>query len=169
MYCFYRGQDLHSVTSEALGCERQIKLSQPILDWRMGQVLRGCEIMQLVWVCKLRSRKQQSVREQWLDTYYGVRAWHRRLAKESDKTAGQMASIRVPVTGLRRFLPGDMNRLTVRANTPIQGAGAAILKCAIGSLWKHLQGSEEAKLCAAIHDEFYFWYEKGKKRDGWKC
>ena len=35
----------------------------------------------------------------------------------------------------------------------MQGAGAAILKCAIGSLWKHLQGSDEAKLCACIHDE----------------
>ena len=35
----------------------------------------------------------------------------------------------------------------------MQGSGAAILKCAMGTLWQHLQGSDEALLCAAIHDE----------------
>jgi DNA polymerase I len=56
---------------------------------------------------------------------------------------------------MRRFLPGDMNRLTVRCNTPIQGAGAAILKCALGNLWPELvkAGELEAKIAACIHDE----------------
>ena len=64
-----------------------------------------------------------------------------------------MPELRIPVTEMRRFLPGDFNRLTIRANSPVQGAGAAILKCALGTLWQHLEDSEEAKLCAAIHDE----------------
>ena len=64
-----------------------------------------------------------------------------------------MPDLRIPVTEMRRFLPGDYNRLTIRANTPVQGAGAAVLKCALGTLWQHLQGCDEAKLCAAIHDE----------------
>jgi DNA polymerase I-like protein with 3'-5' exonuclease and polymerase domains len=159
---FIEGQDLHSVTSEALGCERQISKSANF-GLAYGSGAKGLRNYAAGMGVQITLQEATSVREQWLDTYYGVRAWHRRLAKESDKTAGQMTSIRVPVTGLRRFLPGDMNRLTVRANTPIQGAGAAILKCAIGSLWKHLQGSEEAKLCAAIHDELLLLVRKGQE------
>ena len=159
---FMEGQDLHSVTSEALGCERQISKSANF-GLAYGSGAKGLRNYAAGMGVQITLQEATSVREQWLDTYYGVRAWHRRLARESDKTAGQMASIRVPVTGLRRFLPGDMNRLTVRANTPIQGAGAAILKCAIGSLWKHLQGSEEAKLCAAIHDELLLLVRKGQE------
>ena len=159
---FMEGQDLHSVTSEALGCERQISKSANF-GLAYGSGAKGLRNYAAGMGVQITLQEATSVREQWLDTYYGVRAWHRRLARESDKTAGQMASIRVPVSGLRRFLPGDMNRLTVRANTPIQGAGAAILKCAIGSLWKHLQGSEEAKLCAAIHDELLLLVRKGQE------
>ena len=159
---FMEGQDLHSVTSEALGCERQISKSANF-GLAYGSGAKGLRNYAAGMGVQITLQEATSVREQWLDTYYGVRAWHRRLARESDKTAGQMASIRVPVTGLRRFLPGDMNRLTVRSNTPIQGAGAAILKCAIGSLWKHLQGSEEAKLCAAIHDELLLLVRKGQE------
>ena len=159
---FIDGQDLHSVTSEALGCERQTSKSANF-GLAYGSGAKGLRNYAAGMGVQITLQEATSVREQWLDTYYGVRAWHRRLARESDKTAGQLASIRVPVTGLRRFLPGDMNRLTVRANTPIQGAGAAILKCAIGSLWKHLQGSEEAKLCAAIHDELLLLVRKGQE------
>ena len=160
---FIDGQDLHSVTSEALGCERQTSKSANF-GLAYGSGAKGLRNYAAGMGVQITLQEATSVREQWLDTYYGVRAWHRRLARESDKTAGQLASIRVPVTGLRRFLPGDMNRLTVRANTPIQGAGAAILKCAIGSLWKHLQGSEEAKLCAAIHDELLLLVRKGQEK-----
>jgi DNA polymerase I-like protein with 3'-5' exonuclease and polymerase domains len=104
-----------------------------------------------------------AVREQWLSTYYGVRTWHRKLAKESDRTQGGMPALHVPGSRLRRFLPGEMNRLTVRANTPIQGAGAAILKCALGTLWKDVRGSDEVKICAAIHDELLLLVREGKE------
>ena len=65
------------------------------------------------------------------------------------------AEIRIPVSGMRRFLHGDMNRLTVRCNTPIQGAGAAILKCALGSLWPlvKIAGEDTVRIAAAVHDE----------------
>ena len=48
-----------------------------------------------------------------------------------------------------------MNRLTVRYNTPIQGAGAAILKCALGSLWPLVKaaGEDTVRIAAAVHDE----------------
>ena len=48
-----------------------------------------------------------------------------------------------------------MNRLTVRCNTPIQGAGAAILKCALGNLWPKVKeaGEDTVRIAAAVHDE----------------
>ena len=56
---------------------------------------------------------------------------------------------------MRRFLKGDLNRTTVRCNTPIQGAGAAILKCALGNLWDKVKetGEDKVRIAAAVHDE----------------
>lgn len=159
---FIEGKDLHTVTAEALGCDRQIAKSANF-GLAYGSGAKGLRNYAAGMGVAITLEEATRVRQQWLDTYYGVRAWHRRLARESDKTAGQVPTLRVPVSGLRRFLPGDINRLTIRANTPVQGAGAAILKCAIGSLWKHLQGSDEAKLCACIHDEVLCLVRKGKE------
>jgi DNA polymerase-1 len=65
---------------------------------------------------------------------------------------------------MRRFLPGDMNRLTVRCNTPIQGAGAAILKCALGNLWPKVleAGEQEVRIAACIHDEILLLVREDK-------
>ena len=162
---FMEGKDLHSVTSEALGCERQTSKSANF-GLAYGSGAKGLRNYAAGMGVQITLQEATTVRQQWLDTYYGVKSWHRRLATEADKTAGQLVSIRVPVSGLRRFLPGDMNRLTVRANTPIQGAGAAILKHSLGTLWKDLQGSDEAKLCGAVHDELILLVRNGKE-DKW--
>tara|TARA_R110001592_G_scaffold303329_2_gene575462 strand:- start:1537 stop:3354 length:1818 start_codon:yes stop_codon:yes gene_type:complete len=159
---FIEGKDLHTVTAEALGCDRQIAKSANF-GLAYGSSAKGLRNYAAGMGVSITLQEATAVREQWLDTYYGVRAWHRRLGKESDKTAGQLPAIHVPVSRLRRFLPGKINRLTIRANTPVQGAGAAILKCAIGTLWKHLEGSEEAKLCACIHDEVLLLVRKGQE------
>ena len=159
---FIEGQDLHTVTSEALGCDRQIAKSANF-GLAYGSGAKGLRNYAAGMGVQITLQEATDVRNQWLDTYYGVRAWHRRLANQADKSAGDCPAIHVPVSRFRRFLPGDMNRLTIRANVPIQGAGAAILKTAIGSLWKHLQGSDEAKLCAAIHDEVLLLVRKGQE------
>ena len=44
---------------------------------------------------------------------------------------------------------------------PVQGAGAAVLKCALGTLWEDLKGSDEAKLCGAVHDELLVLVREG--------
>jgi DNA polymerase I-like protein with 3'-5' exonuclease and polymerase domains len=56
---------------------------------------------------------------------------------------------------LRRFLPGEHNKLTTRCNTPIQGAGAAVLKRTLGKLWPLLRqdGEEVVRLAGVVHDE----------------
>ena len=159
---FIEGQDLHTVTSEALGCSRQIAKSANF-GLAYGSGAKGLRNYAAGMGVQITLEEATKVREQWLDTYAGVSKWHSDLSKLADKTAKQRPSIRVPYSGFRRFLYNDMNRLTIRANFPIQGAGAAILKNAIGSLWTHLQGSEEAKLCAAIHDELLLLVRKGQE------
>ena len=56
---------------------------------------------------------------------------------------------------MRRFLKGDLNKVTVRCNTPIQGAGAAILKLALVKLWEKVKqaGEDDVRIAAAVHDE----------------
>ena len=157
---FIDGEDLHSVTSEALGCDRQTSKSANF-GLAYGSGAKGLRQYAAGMGVTLSEEEASQVREGWLSKYSGVRAWHKKLSRESDKTQGQKPEIRIPVSGMRRFLPGDLNRLTIRANTPVQGAGAAILKCALGSLWKDLEGSDEAKLCAAVHDEVLLLVREG--------
>ena len=96
------------------------------------------------------------IRKDWLDAFAGIAEWQKEMAQESQDTEGdKWAETRIPVSGMRRYLEGDMNRLTVRCNTPIQGAGAAVLKCALGKLWPlvHEAGEKTVRIAAAVHDE----------------
>ena len=154
MQAFIDGKDLHTATADALGCDRQIAKSANF-GLLYGSGAKGLRNYAAGMGVQITLAEARDVREKWLDTYCGIREWHKQLSDLSDKTTGTMADIRVPVSRMRRFLPGDMNRLTIRANTPIQAAGAAILKCTLGSLWQHLKDVDEdqAKLCACVHDE----------------
>ena len=148
---FKAGIDLHTATAEALSCDRQIAKSASF-GLLYGSGAKGLMNYAAGSGVRMTLEEAHAVRSAWLTEYSGISKWHRKLSALSDRTSG-VPELRIPVTEMRRFLPGDMNRLTVRANTPVQGSGAAILKCAIGTLWKHLEGSEEALLCAALHDE----------------
>ena len=96
------------------------------------------------------------IRNGWLETFQGIAAWQRANAAQCQKTEGDhWASVRIPGSLMRRRLIGDMNRSTVRCNTPIQGAGAAILKHALGRLWPMVKeaGENTVRIAAAVHDE----------------
>jgi DNA polymerase-1 len=157
---FRDGADLHTVTAEALGCDRQIAKSANF-GLAYGSGAEGLRQYAAGMGVTLTFEDAQRVRHMWLEQYPGVRKWHRYLSNVSDKTQGGMPELRIPVTGMRRFLPQDFNRLTIRANSPVQGAGAAILKCALGTLWQHLERSPEAKLCGAVHDELLVLVREG--------
>jgi DNA polymerase I-like protein with 3'-5' exonuclease and polymerase domains len=106
----------------------------------------------------------QQIRDTFHATYSGIDEWQKRNAQDSNKTSGdKWAEVRIPVSGMRRFLPGDMNRVTVRCNTPVQGSGAAILKCALGKLWPTLRdaGENTARLAAVVHDEILLLVREG--------
>ena len=152
---FKEGADLHDYTAEKMGCERQIAKSANFgLLYGAGvEGLRNYAGSQGV----LMSKEEASiVRDGWLSTYYGIRRWQQDNQQEARSTEqDEWPETRIPHSGMRRFLKGDLNRITVRCNTPIQGAGAAILKCALCNLWPDVKkaGEDVVKIAAAVHDE----------------
>jgi len=152
---FKEGADLHDYTAEKMGCDRQVAKSANFgLLYGAGvEGLRNYAGSQGV----LMSQEQaKTVRDGWLNTYFGIKEWQKSNQEEVRSTEdNEWPEIRVPVTNMRRYLKGDLNRVTVRCNTPIQGAGAAILKCALGNIWPevHKAGEDVVKIAAAVHDE----------------
>ena len=153
---FQDGADLHSLTAEIIGCDRQIAKSANF-GLLYGSGATGLRNYAGAMGVTMSMDEAKKIREDWLGAYPGIAAWQRERASDADKPLrnGSSAEIRIPVSGFRRFLPGDMNRLTVRANSPIQGAGAAVLKVALGNLWPLVQkaGPNEVRISAAVHDE----------------
>ena len=105
----------------------------------------------------------KEVREKFHAAYTGISAWQRKNALAADQAKGN-AAIRVRVSDLRRFLPGEHNKLTTRCNTPIQGAGAAVLKRTLGLLWPLLReaGEDEVRLSGVVHDEIILMAREDK-------
>ncbi len=161
---FQAGEDLHTVTAEAIGCTRQIAKSANF-GLLYGSGAKGLRNYAASSGVTMTVEAAATIRNQWLDAYAGVKQWQNQNAADASKTASnRWAEIRIPGSGMRRFLPGDMNRLTVRCNTPIQGAGAAILKCALGNLWPKVleAGEQEVKIAACIHDEILLLVREDK-------
>jgi DNA polymerase I-like protein with 3'-5' exonuclease and polymerase domains len=96
----------------------------------------------------------KEVREKFHAAYTGISAWQRKNAALADAHS-QNPSIRIRKSHFRRFLPGENNKLTTRCNTPIQGAGAAVLKLTLGKLWPLLKSEREevVRLAGVVHDE----------------
>ena len=152
---FKEGGDLHEYTAQAMGCDRQVAKSANfgLLYGAGADGLRNYAGASGLTMTRDEAAK---IRNDWLGTYQGVRDWQRENAEEADRTQkNEKPYIRIPVSKMRRFLPGDLNKITVRCNTPIQGAGAAILKKALGELWPLVKeaGEDTVRIAAAIHDE----------------
>ena len=152
---FQRGEDLHDYTAEQMGCDRQIAKSANF-GLLYGAGAEGLRKYAGSSGVIMSNDEAVKIRDNWLTTYSGIRDWQREMNYLSRSTEGdEWAETRVPVSNMRRFLKGDLNRTTVRCNTPIQGAGAAILKCALGNLWVKVKetGEDKVRIAAAVHDE----------------
>ena len=152
---FQSGEDLHEYTANQMGGERQIAKSANfgLLYGAGAEGLRkyaGSSGVIMSYEDAVR------IRDSWLNTYSGIREWQKNnLNISRDTEEDEWAEVRIPQTNMRRFLKGKLNRVTVRCNTPIQGAGAAILKYALKDLWLQVkqQGEDKVKIAAAVHDE----------------
>jgi len=152
---FQMGEDPHTVTAKEVGCDRQTAKSANF-GLLYGSGPSGLRNYAGGMGITMTQKRAAEIRDQWLGTYQGIWRWQQDNAAEADSTkSDKWAETRIPVSGMRRYLQGDMNRLTVRCNTPIQGAGAAILKCALGNLWPKVKaaGEDTVRIAAAVHDE----------------
>ncbi len=167
---FQRGEDLHDYTASQMGCERQIAKSANfgLLYGAGAEGLRNYAGASGVLMTR---EEAETVRNNWLNTYSGIKEWQGFNQLTATKTEhDEWPETRIPVSGMRRFLKGDLNRVTVRCNTPIQGAGAAILKCALGKLWPKVKeaGEDTVKIAAAVHDELIL-LAKEEVADEWSA
>ena len=153
---FQSGEDLHTVTAEAIGSTRQIAKSANF-GLLFGSGATGLRNYAGASGITMSEDEAKAIRSSWLAKFSGINAWQRANAAAADAAPprDRTPEIRIPQSGMRRFLPGDLNRLTVRCNTPVQGAGAAILKLALGNLWREVKkaGEKEVRIAAAIHDQ----------------
>ena len=154
MQAFIDGEDLHDRTAQAIGCDRQTAKACSF-GLLYGSGAEGLRQYAASMGVAITSKDAVRFRTDWLKTYNGIAAWHKKLSNESDKRKSGLPEIRVPLSGMRRYLVQDYDKLTIRANYPVQGSGAAILKCSLGKLWEHLYaaGEDTVRLCACVHDE----------------
>ncbi len=163
---FQNGEDLHTVTAEAIGCSRQIAKSANF-GLLYGSGAKGLRNYAGGVGITMTEEEAGKIRKQWLDTYQGIARWQQKNGEACGQGEDRWGEVRIPGSNMRRFLMGEMDRLTVRCNTPIQGAGAAILKCALGNLWPELKkvGELEARIAACIHDEILLLVREDKAQE----
>jgi DNA polymerase I len=159
---FQDGMDLHTLTAmqiygvsedEVTKDQRQVAKSANF-GLLYGSGARGLRNYAAAMGIRMDLAEAGEVREKFHQAYRGISGWQRKNAQAAN-VAAQPASIRIRNSGLRRFLPGDYNKLTTRCNSPIQGAGAAVLKRTLGKLWTalHADGEEVVRLAGVVHDE----------------
>jgi DNA polymerase I len=171
---FKQGVDLHTLTADAIYTEptedeKELKLRRQVAKSANFGLLFGAGAAGLrnyagAMGITMTIEEAEKVRDTFHQTYQGINQWQRLNAQTAFKTTSEsFPEIRIPLSNMRRFLLGDMNRVTVRCNTPVQGAGAAIMKCALGKLWSHLEsaGEEVARLSAVVHDEVLLLVKEG--------
>lgn len=173
---FKQGEDLHTITAAAiypepsddpaeLKARRQVAKSANF-GLLYGSGAKGLRNYAGSTGITMTLEEAEQIRETFHATYSGIAKWQRGNAVEADRSKGnKWAEVRIPRSELRRFLPGELNRLTTRCNTPIQGAGAAILKLALARLWPHLlsDGEDQARLAAVVHDEVLMLVREGQE------
>ena len=175
---FQDGEDLHTITAGAIYGEpvedaaemkqrRQVSKSANF-GLLFGSGAKGLRNYAGAMGITMDIEEAEQIRNTFRDTYVGITKWQMRNAREADDTKhDRWAQVRIPVSGMRRYLPGDLNRLTTRCNTPVQGAGAAVLKVALASLWMELcsAGEDAARLAAVVHDEVVLLVREGLEEE----
>ena len=159
---FQQGKDLHTITAtqiygvaedEVTKEQRQVSKSANF-GLLYGSGAKGLRNYAATMGIQMDLDQAAEVKEKFHAAYKGISAWQRKNAAAAD-AAKDNPSIRIRISGLRRFLPGENNKLTTRCNTPIQGAGAAVLKLTLGKLWPLLRagGEDVVRLAGVVHDE----------------
>ena len=160
---FQEDKDLHTLTAmqiygvgeeEVTKEQRQIAKSANF-GLLFGSGARGLRNYAGAMGIQMSMEEAGVIRDKFHGAYTGIHKWQRQAADAANRSSGANAAVWISNSKLRRFLPGEQNKLTTRCNTPIQGAGAAVMKRALGKLWPKLYQSTEdvVKLAGVVHDE----------------
>lgn len=159
---FQAGTDLHTLTAmqiygvsedQVTKDQRQVSKSANF-GLLYGSGAKGLRNYAAGMGIQMDITEAEDVRKKFHAAYKGISKWQRENAAAANAAKG-IAAIKIRHSGLRRLLYGENNSLTIRCNTPIQGAGAAVLKRTLGKLWPLLQadGEEIVRLAGVVHDE----------------
>lgn len=159
---FQQGKDLHTITAtqiygvgedEVTKEQRQVSKSANF-GLLYGSGAKGLRNYAAQMGIQMDLDEAAEVRQKFHAAYQGISKWQHENARAADAAKGN-PSIRIRISELRRFLPGENNKLTTRCNTPIQGAGAAVLKLTLSKLWPLLNADGEGtvRLAGVVHDE----------------
>ena len=159
---FQQGKDLHTITAtqiygvaedEVTKEQRQVSKSANF-GLLYGSGAKGLRNYAAQMGIQMDLLEAGEVRQKFHAAYKGISRWQQQNARAADAAKGN-PSIRIRLSNLRRFLPGENNKLTTRCNTPIQGAGAAVLKLTLSKLWPLLNadGEDIVRLVGVVHDE----------------
>jgi DNA polymerase I-like protein with 3'-5' exonuclease and polymerase domains len=168
---FQQGTDLHTLTAmqiygvsedEVTKDQRQVSKSANF-GLLYGSGAKGLRNYAAGMGIQMDITEAEEVRKKFHAAYKGISKWQRGNAQAAN-AAAEFAAVRIRHSGLRRILHGDNNSLTVRCNTPIQGAGAAVLKRTLGKLWPLLQaeGEDVVQLAGVVHDEIILLVREGE-------
>ena len=160
---FQEGKDLHTITAmqiygvaedEVTKEQRQIAKSANF-GLLYGSGAKGLRNYAATMGIQMELEEAGEIRQKFHAAYKGIYQWQRDAASAAVNRGHDNGEVRIRVSGMRRILPGDYNRLTTRCNTPIQGAGAAVLKRTLGKLWPLLKadGEDVVRLAGVVHDE----------------
>jgi hypothetical protein len=167
---FQEEKDLHTLTAmEIYGVEeaavtkeqRQIAKSANF-GLLFGSGAKGLREYAGAMGIQMDLEEAHEIREAFHRAYPGISKWQRANA-EAANNSGADAAIFIRKSRMRRLLVGENNKLTTRCNTPVQGAGAAVMKRALGLLWPVLLrcGEMEVKLAGVVHDEVILEVQEG--------
>ena len=127
---FKQGVDLHTLTADAIYTEptedeKELKLRRQVAKSANFGLLFGAGAAGLrnyagAMGITMTIEEAEKVRDTFHQTYQGINQWQRLNAQTAFKTTREsFPEIRIPLSNMRRFLLGDMNRVTVRCNTPV--------------------------------------------------
>ena len=167
MLAFKEGKDLHTATAEALGCERQIAKSANF-GLLYGSGAKGLSNYAAGMGVRLSEAEAARIRTAWLTEYSGIARWHKKLSALSDRTSG-MPELRIPVTDMRRYLPGDFNRLTTRANSLFKVLARRFLSAPLALCGSTLRGRMKPRFAPRSTTNSSFSSRRSMWKSGETC
>lgn len=150
---YAEGRDLHTLTAQNLTGHKDVgkderKLAKAVnFGLRYGMGARGLQSYALKSYGVYMSLEQAVLyRRRFFESYPGLKRWHERERRAWLRGDAKTRTL----IGRRRM---DVQRLTDRLNSPIQGTGADGLKLALALLWERRDQCSVAVPILACHDE----------------